>query len=88
MIQLRKDLNEVLEQKDTLITEVATVTRESDTHKADLEASQEEIGLLKEQMELKDQTIQRLRSNPGKAIQQASAQETEVFQKEIRDLQM
>ena len=46
LVQLRKYLHEVLEQKDTLVAEVAAVTRESDTHKANLEASQEEIGLL------------------------------------------
>ena len=88
LVKLRKDLHEVLEEKESLLEAVAEGKKDSESLKADLEVSQEEMGLLKEQIDLKDRTIQCLRAGQGKVTRGASAQETEAFQKEIRDLQM
>ncbi len=55
---------------------------------ASLEAVQDEITELKDQIELKDCTIHRLRTTPTKARITSGGQDTDMYEKEIRDLHL
>ena len=94
--KIEKELKEVQGERESLILDLANETKETEALRdeknnaeASLDAIKDELTKMKEQLELKDRTIQRLRTTSTRARSAPSdTQETEAYEKEIKELRM
>ena len=92
--KIEKELKEVQGERDSLILDLANESKETEALRdeknnaeASLDAIQDELTEMKEQLELKDRTIQRLRTTTTRARSAPSdTQEIEAYEKEFKEL--